>query len=255
MKNKKENKKRNEGAIPAKPAPKAKPKPKGRGRPRVAAVPQPPAAPAVVTTAQAMLAMLQDAKERATTGKPLANHHTRILRDAWLLDMSAYVWPTSAAAAADLGISVGTFRSYAAQGCPGIEDHSPIAKHQVLAWLLRTAHDRGGKPGATINDAEELDNDLRRIKVARLSNALVTEAEDLANQGVIQRMGQLRHHLQNGLPGVLYETALKHHTDRTAGEDALSQLIDSELRRFEPRRATAIQTQIPLEGNPVSQIP
>lgn len=214
----------------AAPAPKAK-----RGRKRKPAVPR-ELPPPTITVDQAMRAQLTIALRRSEQGKTLANHEQRVLRDAWLLDMAPYLWPTSAAAAADLGVSVGTFRAYKDQGCPGIEDHSPIPKHLVLAWLLRTSHQRGGKPGATINDAEELDNEWRRSKLARLNNTLITEAEDRAHQGVIHRMGQLRHHLQNGLPGVVFEVALANQGDRTAAEDAIAQAIDTELRRFVPQR-------------------
>jgi hypothetical protein len=242
-----------------KPSPPAKPKPKAkRGRPRKAAVPA--AEPVVpVTLQQAMQAVLDDAMQRAATGKPLAHHHHQALRNAWMVDMAQYVWSSVDVAAADLGVSPGTVRGYATQGCPGIEPHQPIAKHIVLTWLLRTAHDRGGKPGATTNDAEEVELDIRRAKLAKVSGQLVAEAEDRATQGVINRMGQLKHHLQNGVPGVLFEAIQRlagdkplDQVDRTQAEDAIAQELDSELRRFVPQRlattAHGAQSTEPTHG-------
>lgn len=224
--------------------PRAQPKPKAkRGRPRKAAVP-PAAVKVEVTLQQAMQAVLDDAMQRAATGKPLAHHHQQALRTAWMLDQSQYVWANVDAAAADLSVSPGTVRNYAAEGCPGIEPHQPIKKHVVYAWLLRNAHDRGGKPGATINGAEEIEVALRKAKLFKVSGQLVSDAEDRACQGVINRMGQLRHHLQNGLSGALFEVLVRiagldrplADLDRTVIEDAFTQAIDAELQRFVPRR-------------------
>ncbi len=225
----------------SKPAPPVgKPKAK-RGRkpkvPKVDAIVQakaPASDVAEVSTAVAMAAQLKALKAKAATGKSLANHEQRVLRDAWLQDMAQYVWEGAPAAAADLDISVGTFRSYREKGCPGIEDHSPIPKHTVLAWLVRTAHERGGQGGTTTNDIEAVELQIKQVKAAKGSGALISEAEDRATQGVIRLMGQIRNFLQNGLPSVVYEIAHKHPTDRTAGEDAISQAIETELRRFDP---------------------
>lgn len=225
-----------------KPAPPAGNKPKrGRGRPpkvphvAPAAKATTPAQDSVeVSTAEAMAAQLKALKAKAATGKSLANHEQRVLRDAWLQDMAQYLWEGAPAAAADLNISVGTFRGYREKGCPGIEDHSPIPKHTVLAWLYRTAHDRGGERGTTNDDIEAVELQIKQIKAAKAGDALKSEAEDRATQGVIRLMGQIRNFLQNGLPSVVYEIALKHPTDRTAGEDAISQAIETELRRFDP---------------------
>jgi hypothetical protein len=221
------------------PAPPAKPKAK-RGRPRKAAVP-PVAPPIPVTLHQAMQAVLDDAKQRAATGKAMQHHHHQALRTAWMLDQAQYVWESVDACAAELSVSPGTVRGYAAAGCDAIKPHEPIKKHALYAWLLQHAHERGGKRGTTINDNENLEAEWLRSKLLRLNNSLVTEAEDRACQGTITRAGQLRHFLQNGLPGVVLEIARKH-ADRSEAEDAIAQAIAAELRRFEPTRADTTAT-------------
>ncbi len=221
---------KNKPTSPAEPKPKAK-----RGRPAKAPKTDTLTAPAsVISTTDAIAKQLEAIKAKAAAGKTLANHEQRILRDAWLLDLAQYLWPSSAMAAADLGVSIGTFRGYKDKGCPGIEDHSPIPKHLVLAWLLRTAHERGGDAPTTANDIEAVELRLKLIKASKAEGELISEAEDRATQGVIRVMGQLRTHLQNALPGLLYETAHKYPTDRTAGEEALTAAIESEIRRFQP---------------------
>lgn len=225
-------KKKSKPAAP--PAGKTKAKAKRGRKPKVPKVVVSAPSPVTVTTADAMAAQLKAVQAKASTGKSLANHEQRILRDAWLLDMHQYVWESAPAAAADLSISVGTFRGYREKGCPGIEDHSPIPKHTVLAWLYHTAHVRGGEAGTTTNDIEKVELQIKQAKAAKVSGELTSQAEDRATQGVIRLMGQIRNFLQNGLPSILYEIALKFPTDRAAGEDAISQAIDTELRRFEP---------------------
>jgi hypothetical protein len=190
--------------------------------------------PAPISTTDAIAKQLEAVKAKAAAGKTLANHEQRILRDAWLLDLSQYLWPSSAMAAADLGVSIGTFRGYKDKGCPGIEDHSPIPKHQVLGWLLRTAHDRGGDAPTTAQDLEAVELRLKLTKAVKAEGELISEAEDRATQGVIRTMGQLRTHLQNTVPALLYELAHKHPTDRTAGEEAITAAIEVEIRRFQP---------------------
>jgi len=121
-----------------------------RGRPKKPVVPrhQPAAADSPATTATAMAGQLAAIQAKASQGKHLANHESRLLRDAWLQDMREHLWPSLEAAAADLGISPSTLRNHAEAGCPSIEPHSPIPKAPVLRWLLQRAHDHGGAPTA-----------------------------------------------------------------------------------------------------------
>ena len=186
--------------------------------------------------------LLADAIARQKAGKPLANHHARVLRDAWLLEMSLHIWPSLALAAVDLGISQSTLRGFADEGCP-IESHSPIPKAPVLAWLLKRAHQRGAAPHANRDTAEELDNRLRAAKVAKLEGSLIAEAEDLANQGVLTVMAEVRDALLRGLPPQLVEAA-RSAIDDAAAETAVIELIATALQpRDFPSQTPAIDTE------------
>jgi hypothetical protein len=241
----------------AKPTPKPKPAPKRRGRPPKAAVPgstpnrsglKPPAAAAPATSAEALRAQLATIRTRAAAGARLNNHEARILRDAWLLEESAHLWPSAEAAAADLGVSPNTFRGYAAArpdgtaGCPGIEPHSAIPKAPVLAWLLKNAHHQGGTPPATQQTIEDVELSIKRAKDAKLWGTLTAEAEDRATQGVIETVDALRHTLLQTLPAQLAED-VRAAADLAAAADTARELIETALRgvRYHPP-ATVNQT-------------
>lgn len=181
------------------------------------------------------MAVVAEARDRVAKGRPLQNHHSRALRDAWLLEESLHLWPNLAAAAADCKVSVTYMRDLGAQGCPGINPHSPIPKAPVLLFLLEQAHTRGGYRGPTTDDERQLDMDYRRTKLAKLNNSLVLDAEDRAHQGVLKTMGTVRHYLKHGLPGALFDTVAACKGDRAAAETAIADLIDIELRRMEPQ--------------------
>lgn len=240
----------------AKPTKATKPAPRKRGRPPKAAVPGstpngselPPA-----TSADALRAQLATIRTRAAAGARLNNHEARILRDAWLLEESAHLWPSAEAAAADLGVSPNTFRGYAAArpdgtpGCPGIEPHSAIPKAPVLAWLLKNAHHQGGTPPATQQTIEAVELSIKQAKDAKLWGTLIAEAEDRATQGVIETIDALRHTLLQTLPEQLAED-LRAAADQAAAADTARELIETALRgvRYHPPAAV---NQTP-EGTP-----
>jgi hypothetical protein len=205
-----------------------------RGRKKKIIVPR---GTSFATMRDAQLAVVNEAKDRIAKNKPLANHHARALRDAWLLEQSLHIWPTLAAASADLKVSPQTLRNMAEQGCP-FEPHSPIAKAPVLAWLLERAHERGGNRGTTTVDLEDVSLQWQKAKLDKLNGRLIAEAEDRAQQGVIAVMTALRHHLQNTLPGMACDAVTQAHGNRNAAEEAIIKIIDRELVRLEPRRIT-----------------
>lgn len=205
---------------------------KKRGRNKKAIVPR---GTPFTTMHDAQTAVVNEAKLRLQNNKPLANHHARALRDAWLLEMHVHIWPTLAAAAADLKISVSTMRNFAEEGCP-FEPHSPIAKAPVLSWLLHRAHERGGARGATTDDLEQIELQWRQAKLNKLNESLVAQAEDRAHQGVISTMSAVRHHLQHVLPGAICDIVASANGDRIAAEEQAIKLIENELRRLEPTK-------------------
>lgn len=191
-----------------------------------------PAAPATMRDAQRLI--LTEALKRQQAGKPLLNHHARAIRDAWLLSDALYLWPDIAAAAAELMVSISTLRGWTGDGCPAIESHSPIPKPPVYQWLLANVHQRGGNRGATTEQIEDVELRYRQAKLAKLEDTLAAEAEDRARQGVITVMTTVRENLKHQLPGALFDAVAKCGTDRNAAEDAISRLIDHEIRRLEP---------------------
>ena len=215
------------------------------GRPRKAAVPKDapePAkkSPAKPTTAgEALQTLAEEGKARQAAGKSLQNHHVRALRDAWLYDMAQYVWTSADVAAADLGVSPATFRGYADQGCPGIEPHSPIPKAPVLRWLLQHAHERGGDRAANRDSIEQVDLRLKLAKAEREERALIAQAEDRANQGIVLLMAELREVLLRDLPGQL-AADVRDATDHTHAEEIILRRLTDALRdrRIAPPQET-----------------
>lgn len=215
--------------------------------PAIAPNSAPAAAPTPADIDQAIKRELAAALQRSRDGHRLANHETRLLRDAWLHDQSMHLWPNLAAAAADLSISPSSLRAHGEAGCPGIEPHSPIPKAPVLAWLLKQAHTRGGDQGPTTATVEEMQLRLLSAKVdshERRARELVQIAEDRATQGVIRAMSQLRAHLTTALPARLRE-AIQTEPDRAAAEATIASLIEQALRDHtridpppEPTKAT-----------------
>ncbi len=220
----------------------------GRGRPRRPVVPRaakPPAA--AISIADVHDKLLEDAKARAAAGKPLQNHHVRILRDAWLSEMSLHIWPSLEACAADLAISPTTVRSMAKEGCPGLEPHSPIPKAPVLTWLLRRAHERGGGKHVDGHSLEEVEFRIKNAKASKMERTLIAEAEDLAAQGVITTMTNLRHHLLHSLPAHIF-AAVDQATDQVSAEDAISRLVAASLQSFAPKATAAAIAAPPAEA-------
>lgn len=218
----------------AQPAAKAARKPaKARTASRAPqGTPAPPIGPQAVQ--EAMQRELAAAMAKSTKGQRLANHEMRLLRDAWLHDQALHLWPTLVAAAADLSISPATLRSFADQGCPGVEPHSPIPKAPVLAWLLKRAHERGGDRGATSETVEELDRKLKQAKLdttERRVREIRQEAIDAARSGVQRAMAAVRHRLTATLPPHLVST-VRDEPDRQAAEHAIATLIESALREI-----------------------
>lgn len=214
-----------------------------RGRKKIPAVPGQAVSSPVqpISTTDALSAQLTAIRAKASAGARLANHESRILRDAWLLDMATHLWPNLESCAADLGVSPSTVRGYADAGCPGLEPHSPIPKAPVLAWLLKRAHERGGATHANKESIEDVDLRIKSAKAAKMESALIAEAEDLATQGVIERMAQLRHHLLHVVPGALVE-CIHANPDRQAAEDAFSRLIDQALATASHHSTTSAPT-------------
>ncbi len=204
-----------------------------RGRPPKAVVPnpdKPKGTPA--TTDEALAAQLVAIKAKAAAGKPLQNHEARLLRDAWLIEQAAQdvLWSGAEAAAAELGISVGTVRGFGDRGCPGIEPHSPIPKLPVYRWLLTNAHQRGGTPPATSEGIEAAELRIKLAKAAKLEGTLAAEAEDRARQALIQVVAATRHHLLYQLPGTIVE-AIEALPDRHGREDCIRRLIVESLQQ------------------------
>lgn len=203
-----------------------------RGRPRKPA--KPPASPAVaapttMSVSDCMLAELDAVKAKAALGRPLANHESRLLRDAWLMDQALHLWANLEACAADLQVSPSTVRGYATDGCPGLEPHSPIPKAPVLAWLLRRAHDRGGEQHATKQTIEEAELRIRLAKAAKLEQSLIAEAEDRARQAVLTLMSELRHALLQTLPSEV-ATAARAAADQDAATAVTLAAIERAMR-------------------------
>jgi hypothetical protein len=105
----------------------------------------------------------------------------------------------------------------------------------VLSWLLKTAHNRGGAPDPTQQTSEAIDVALKNAKLLKVNGALIAEAEDLANKGVVTVMTAFRNALRGPIPGALYDAATKA-ADRTEGEDAIAAVLDHELQRLQPKR-------------------
>lgn len=196
------------------------------GRKKTAAVPasgtsQP------VSLSELMLQQVQHAKARAAAGQRLANHESRALRDAWLMDMAAHLWPSLEVCAADLGVSASTVRGYVDEGCPAIEPHSPIPKAPVLTWLLQRAHQRGGQQVANKASLEEVELRLKLAKAEQVERRLVAEAEDRASQAVLDTLVEVREQLLRELPRRLAEEC-RAAVDLAAAEDLiLAQLTDA----------------------------
>jgi hypothetical protein len=210
----------------------AKPKRKP-GRPRRAVVPKttPNGSELPVelkTTDQVLADQLALIQARSSKGERLANHEVRILRDAWLHDQALHLWPSLEAAAADLGVSPSSMRTYKDQGCPGIEPHSPIPKSPVLAWLLKRAHERGGERFANADAADEADVRWKLARAAEKEKTLVAQAEDAAQQGLLAACAALRSRLIQAMPGAICE-AVTRETDRTAAESRIAALIDNAI--------------------------
>ena len=181
--------------------------------------------------AEAHAAELARVKARAAAGERLANHESRLLRDAWLADMAVHIWPNLEAASADLGVSPGTVRNWAQEGCPGIEAHSPVPKAPVLSWLLKRAHERGGQAPATRESIEEVELRLKRSKADAAEKRLVAEGQDTARAAAIHFASQLRHHLVEQLPGTIAE-ACRAAGDDSAATDAARDRIEQALATF-----------------------
>ena len=205
--------------------------PKKRGRKRLPIIPKIGPHSSARDVQKAVVA---EARERVAKGRTLQNHHSRALRDSWLLEDSVYLWPNLAAAAADCKVSATQMRNFGEQGCPGINPHSPIPKAPVLLWLLEKSYERGGDRGPTTDDERQLDMDYRRSKLAKLNSSLVFDAEDRAHAGVLKTMGTVRHYLKHGLPGAIFDTVAAAKGDRASAESAIADLIERELRRLEP---------------------
>jgi len=196
------------------------------GRKKIAAVPA--AVPSTAQTlTQLMSQQVEQAKARAAAGQRLANHESRALRDAWLLDQAKHIWPSMEAAAADLGVSLTTVRGYADEGCPDLVPHSPIPKAPVLTWLLQRAHQRGGQPHANKDSIEAAELRIKIAKAEQLERRLVAEAEDRAAQAVLDTLVELRERLLRELPGKLAADARAAADVAAAEETLIDQLTDA----------------------------
>jgi hypothetical protein len=198
------------------------------GRKKIPAVPA-----AMPNTAQTLTDLMsqqvEQAKARAAAGQRLANHESRALRDAWLLDQAKHIWPSMEAAAADLGVSLTTVRGYAEEGCPNLIPHSPIPKAGVLTWLLQRAHTRGGQPHANKDSIEAAELRIKVAKAEQLERRLVAEAEDRASQAVLDTLVELRERLLRELPGQLAAEA-RNAADLAAAEELLIAHLTDALR-------------------------
>lgn len=184
----------------------------GPGRPKkpisspaAATPPAPPTTPAAATPAALLAEVAPAIRAKMGRGGSLAHHEAKILREAVWLEKHLDYWPGIDAAAADLGVSANTLRSWADEGCPGIEAHLPVHRASVLAWLLARANERGANPHATKDTIEDWDARLRRAKAIEREGLLVAEADDRARQALLATCGDLR-------------TALLDHAPRTVAE-------------------------------------
>lgn len=215
--------------VPAKRASAIPAPAKGRGKSKEiepqATAPQLPA----MTSDAAMAAVVADARQRQAAGKPLQNFHVRALRDAWLFDQQLHIWPSSAIAAADLGVSLSTFRGYADEGCPAIQPHEAIPKAPVYAWLLRRAHKQGGEVHKNRESIEDVEYRIKAVKAAAAEKTLIAEAEDRATQALLTVMGEVRESLLKDLPAQVADAA-RQAVDHATATEAVLELLVTALR-------------------------
>jgi hypothetical protein len=118
----------------------------------------------------------------------------------------------------------------------------------VLAWLLKHTATRGGTSLPTQESIEAVELSIKQAKEAKLWGTLVAEAEDRAQQGLIEVLDALRHQLLHQLPAQLADQA-RTAADRAAAEDAARELIETALRGIRYQPPASVTTQ-PSEGTP-----
>lgn len=201
---------------------------RGRGRPPKAPKATEPTPLPAAADAAGWLGLAGEAiRKRLEQGKALPNHDNRLLREATWLAKHADYWHGVDEAAASLGVSPNTVRSYAEQGCPGIEPHHPVHRASVLHWLLKNAHASGGQAPATRQTIEDVELRIKSAKADQLEGRLLAEADDRARQGVLLACADARQGLLERVPRALSDG--HPYGSPAALEDAARAAITAEL--------------------------
>lgn len=194
-----------------------------------------PAAPESATDAYALLA--QQAAELQAQGKTIPHHLAKALREHMLLEQAECFWDRPGDVAAEVGryfnggsVTVQTLRNRKADGFPLKTKLTP--KHLVYRWLLDDhvrRHQAAANPEAASVD-DQLDRDLKRIRIAKQSHTLIHEAEDRARQAVMVAASQLLRRLTHQATGEAFDACRG--KDRAEFEVALRAVIERHLQQW-----------------------
>jgi len=178
------------------------------------------------TAGEGVAILVAEAKRRQQEGAPIPHHLARALREAWLQDQADHIWPDLGTAAAETGHSESYMRRLRKEGAP--LPTGPIPKAPLLRWLWDRTTER---LTAIEADDEDVDKAWRRARTAKLTGEVIAEAEDRAQQGVLEAMNRLRQVLLSGTgPGQIYELVRTHLEDRMQAEECIQDWIESQLR-------------------------
>jgi hypothetical protein len=203
----------------------------GPGRPRKAptAPAQPKSPPKGNPAPQDLLqGLAASIQAKIASGKGVAHHEAKALREAVWLGKHQDYWPNVDTAAADLGVSANTVRGWVEQGCPGIEAHLPVHRASVLGWLYQTAATRGGTAPANAATIEDIELRIKTAKLDQLERSTLTAAIDAANKGLLSAVAALRGRLDDAFVAAAI-AAVREAGDLTAAGERLRTLIASEL--------------------------
>jgi hypothetical protein len=186
---------------------------------------------AAVEAARLIQQQLVDADARLAAGKTLPNHLARLVRDRWLQDLTQYVWPTSAACAADLGISLSTLSAWAGEGAP-VPGHSPVSKGDLYRWLYERERTRPGAAAPAGSERDQVDVSIKKATLAAKTGALTAATIDAATTYVRAQVQSLRSRLLQTTPIALIAElmqAIETGADQTTLEAIAAAAIEAAL--------------------------
>jgi hypothetical protein len=148
---------------------------------------------------RAYVELLADLRQRIAKGRALPKHLAQAARETFLADRDALVWPSVDHAAAELHVSVQTVRNWL--GELGVDhQRTAIPKAPVYRRLWERAEQKLDEAKAGGAD-DDLDRQLKQMRLDKQTGRLVAEAEDRAREGLIAAVTEIRQDLVNALPG------------------------------------------------------